>query len=87
MDGHVRPGDAIVCRVNGTVDWYVVGTVVSGEVGELSIRAVSTTAGRESAIRRAYRGAGDRVRDWKVWLFDGAASGYVKTTVPPGMPA
>jgi hypothetical protein len=69
----------IVCRVNGTSDFYVIGTVVSGEVGELSLRGVSTTVGQVAALGRAYD---DRVHDQCVWLFNGAASAYVKTSVP-----
>jgi len=80
LDGTIRGGDVIVCRVNGTSDVYVVGTVVSGKVGELSLRGVSTTVGQDAALGRAYRG---RVLEERVWLFDGAASGYVKTSVPP----
>jgi hypothetical protein len=80
MDGKVRGGDVIVCRVNGTSDCYVVGTVVSGQVGELSLRDVSTTTGQGAALGRAYQ---DRLHDHKVWLFDGAAPAYVKTSGPP----
>ena len=53
-DGAICEGDVIVCRVNGTTDFYVVGTVVSGEVGEFSLRGVSTTIGRDVALVRAY---------------------------------
>ena len=56
-----------------------VGTVVSGEVGDLSLRGMSTTIGRHVALDRAYR---DRLDPQQVWLFDGAASGYVKTSAP-----
>ena len=52
MDGEVRADDVIVCRVNGTSDFYVIGTVVSGKVGELSIRSVSTMKGQDSALQR-----------------------------------
>jgi hypothetical protein len=79
VDGTIRGGDVIVCRVNGTSDVYVVGTVVSGKVGELSLGGVSTTTGRGAALGRAYQ---DRSHDQRVWLFDGAASAYVKTSVP-----
>ena len=79
MEGEIRGGDVIVCRVNGTTHHYVVGTVVSGEVGEFSLRDVSTTTGRDMALVRAYR---DRLDVQRVWLFDGAASGYVKTSAP-----
>ena len=85
MDGDVRPGDVIVCRVNGTSDLYVVGTVVSGRIGELSLCCVSTTTGRDAALALAYRGSDERMPASRVWLFDGAAAGYVKTVVPPGL--
>jgi len=80
MDGKIRGGDVIVCRVNGTSDFYVVGTVVSGCVGELSLCGVSTTVGQDAALERAYTG---RLHEQRVWLFDGAASAYVKTSPPP----
>lgn len=80
MDGTIRNGDVIVCRVNGTSDFYVVGTVVSGQVGELSLRGVSTTVGQGAALGRAYD---ERLHDQRVWLFDGAAAAYVKTSVAP----
>jgi hypothetical protein len=54
MDGTVIVGDVIVCRVNGTADVYVVGTVVSGTVGELSLQRTSTMVGRDLALRRGY---------------------------------
>jgi hypothetical protein len=40
---------------------------------------MSTTIGRHVALDRAYR---DRLDPQQVWLFDGAASGYVKTSAP-----
>jgi hypothetical protein len=80
LDGTIRGGDVIVCRVNGTSDVYVVGTVVSGKVGALSLCGVSTTVGQDAALGRAYH---DRLLEQRVWLFDGAASAYVKTSVPP----
>jgi hypothetical protein len=80
MDGTIRGGDVIVCHVNGTADLYVIGTVVSGYVGELSLRGVSTTVGQRAALDRAYD---DRSHDQRVWLFDGAASAYVKTCAAP----
>lgn len=80
MDGEIRGGDVIVCRVNGTSDFYVVGTVVSGSAGELALCGVSTTVGQDAALGRAYH---DRLHEQRVWLFDGAASAYVKTSVPP----
>jgi hypothetical protein len=79
MDGKIRGGDVIVCRVNGTSDFYLVGTVVSGCVGELSLCGVSTVVGQNAALERAYTG---RLQEQRVWLFDGAASAYVKTSSP-----
>jgi hypothetical protein len=76
MDGSVVSGDVIVCRVNGTADVYVIGTVVSGTVGELSLPRMSTMVGRDLALRRGY----DEVRERHVLLFDGDAAGYVKTS-------
>ena len=78
MDGTIRVGDVIVCRVNGTSDFYIAGTVVSGKVGELSLSGVWTTLGRDAALDGAYQ---DLLHDQRVWLFDGAASAYVKTSV------
>jgi hypothetical protein len=79
IDRKIRAGDVIVCRVNGTSDFYVVGAVVSGEVGGLSLRAVVTIVGRDSALRHAYR---ERMQNYRVWLFDGAAAAYVETAEP-----
>jgi hypothetical protein len=80
LDGKIRGGDLIVCRVNGTSDVYVVGSVVSGKAGELSLSGLSTTVGRDVALGRAYH---DRLLEQQVWLFDGAAAAYVKTSAPP----
>jgi hypothetical protein len=80
MDGKISAGDVIVCRVNGTSNFYVVGTVVSGKVGEFSLRGVSTIVGQGSALERGYH---ERIDDQRVWLFDGAAAGYVRTSAPP----
>ncbi len=79
MDGSISVGDVIVCRVNGTSDLYVVGTVATGKVGELSLAAVTTMLGLSRAIAHGYRG---RKPDERVWLFDGASPGYVKTRAP-----
>ena len=81
MHGCVRAGDVVVCRVNGTSDLYVIGTVTKGTVGELSLSGVTTRVGRVQAIEHGYR---DRTPEERVWLFDGAASGYVKTSAPRG---
>ena len=77
MDGSVVVGDVIVCRVNGTANVYVIGTVESGTVGDFSLRGMSTMVGRAPALLRAYdeHGLGQHV-----WLFDGAANGFVKTS-------
>ena len=81
MDGSIRVGDVVVCRVNGTSDLYVIGTVAAGTVGELSLSGVTTILGLADAIDHGYR---DRTPDERVWLVDGAASGYVKTSAPRG---
>lgn len=79
MDGSIGVGDAIVCRVNGTSDLYVIGTVAGGSVGEFLLAAVTTMVGMARAVEHGYR---DRTPDQRVWLFDGTAAGYVKTTAP-----
>jgi hypothetical protein len=79
MDGPISVGDAIVCRVNGTSDLYVIGTVAAGNLGDFSLAGVTTIVGLALAIRHGYR---DRTPEERVWLFDGAASGYVKTRAP-----
>jgi hypothetical protein len=79
MDRTIRTDDVVVCRVNGTQEFYVVGTVLSGKVGELRLRGVSTMGGRQVALRHAYDG---RMPDCRVWLFDGAAAAYVETNAP-----
>ena len=81
MNGSVRVGDVVVCRVNGTSDLYVIGTVATGTVGELSLSGVATIVGLAPAIQRAYR---NRTPEERVWLLDGAASGYVNTSAPRG---
>ena len=81
MNGSIRTGDMVVCRVNGTKDLYVIGTVATGTVGELALSGVTTIVGLARAIERAYR---DRTPDERVWLLDGAASGYVNTSAPRG---
>ena len=74
MDGQIRPGDVVVSRVNGTRDVYVIGTVESGTPGQLMLRDLLATSGRESAIGRAHNVRQD---DRRVWLFDGSAAAYV----------
>ena len=79
MDGSIRAGDVVVCRVNGTSDLYVIGTVATGTVGELTLSGVTTKVGLAQAIERGYR---DRTPEERVWLFDGAASGYGTSAQP-----
>jgi hypothetical protein len=76
-DGTISSGDVIVCRVNGTSNFYVVATVVSGTVGNLSLRGASTVVGQDSALERGYD---ERLDDRQVWLFDGAAAAFVRTS-------
>jgi hypothetical protein len=71
MDGSISAGAVIVCRVNGTSNLYVIGTVTAGTVGDLSLSAVTTMVGLASAIARGYR---NRTPEERVWLFDGTAS-------------
>ena len=79
MDLSIRAGDVVVCRVNGTKDLYVIGTVATGTVGELSLSGMTTIVGLVPAVEHAYR---DRTPEERVWLLDGAASGYVNTSAP-----
>ena len=79
MDGSIRTGDVVVCRVSGTSDLYVVGTVATGKVGELELSDATTIVGLAPAIERGYRHRGP---DERVWLLDGAAPGCVKTSAP-----
>lgn len=81
MDRSIRAGDVVVCRVNGTSDLYVIGTVMKGTVGEFSLSEVTTIVGLARAIEGGYR---HRTPEERVWLFDGAASGYVNTRAPRG---
>jgi hypothetical protein len=81
VDRTIRAGDGIVCRVNGTFEHYVIGTVVAGEAGALSLRAVSTMVGQDSAVWQAYR---QRMHDGRVWLFGGAAAAYLEAAAPAG---
>lgn len=79
MDGSISVGDVVVCRVNGTSNLYVIGTVAAGNIGDLSLVGVTTMVGRSQAITYGYQ---NRTPAECVWLFDGAASGYVKTVAP-----
>jgi hypothetical protein len=67
--------------VNGTFEHYVIGTVVAGKAGGLSLRAVSTMVGQDSAVRQAYH---QRLHDSRVWLFGGAAAAYLEAAAPAG---
>lgn len=79
MDSTIRAGDGIVCRVNGTFDHYVIGTVVAGKAGALSLRAVSTMVGQNVAVSQAYQ---QRTHNSRVWLFGGAAAAYLEAAAP-----
>ena len=81
MGRSIRAGDVVVCRVNGTSDLYVIGTVTAGTIGEFSLSGVTTMVGLAQAIEDGYR---NRTPEERVWLFDGAASGYVNTSAPRG---
>ena len=81
MDASIRAGDVVVCRVNGTSDLYVIGTVATGTVGEFSLAGVTTIvragSGNRARLSRPHaRGARLVVR--------GTASGYVRTNAPRG---
>jgi len=77
-DGPIRAGDVVVSHVNGTLDLYVVATVLSA-VEDLALHSVSTTKGQDAAIRSGYE---QRRDDQHVWLFAGSAAAYVKTRLP-----
>jgi hypothetical protein len=77
MDGHIQTGDVVVSHVNGTLDFYIIATVLSA-VGDLTLHGVSTMKGQNAAIMRGYE---QRTDDQHVWLFDGSAAAYVKA--PP----
>jgi hypothetical protein len=81
VDRTIRSGDGIVCRVNGTFEHYVIGTVVSGKAGTLLLRTVSTIVGQHSAVWYAYQ---HRMHDSRVWLFDGGAAAYLEADAPAG---
>ena len=66
-------------RVNGTFEHYVIGTVVSGKGGALSLRAVSTMVGQDSVVWQAHQ---QRMHDSHVWLFSGAAAAYLEAAAP-----
>jgi hypothetical protein len=78
MDGPIRVGDVVVSHVNGTLDFYVIATVVSA-VEDLTLHCVLTTKGQDAAIKRGYEQRSD---DQDVWLFAGSAAAYVKAPAP-----
>jgi hypothetical protein len=75
MDGQILAGDVIVSHVNGTLDFYIVATVVSASHSDLTLGSVSTMKGQDAAIIGAYE---QRENDQDVWLFGGSATAYVK---------
>ena len=79
MNGSISVGDVVVCLVNDSLDLYAIGTVVAGAVGEFPLSNVTTVVGLARALEEGYR---NRTPDERVWLSDGTASGYVKTTAP-----
>jgi hypothetical protein len=78
MDGHIQAGDVVVSHVNGTLDLYIIATVLSA-LGDLTLHHVSTTKGQDAAILCGYE---QRTDDQNVWLFGGSASAYVKARLP-----
>jgi hypothetical protein len=75
MDGEIQAGDAVVCHINGTLDLYLIATVLSAGVGDLTLSSGSTMTGQDAAIMRGYE---LRTDDQEVWLFGGSADAYVK---------
>lgn len=76
MSGPIHASDVVVCRVNGTIDLYVVASVDSVEDG-LRLSGIEVSEGQSRSIQRGC----DRQRnDQQVWLFDGSATGYVEAT-------
>jgi hypothetical protein len=73
-DGPIRAGDVIVSHVNGTLDLYMIATVLSAQ-GDLTLHNVTTIKGQDVAIMRGYA---QRTDDQDVWLFGGSAAAYVK---------
>jgi hypothetical protein len=78
MDGQIQAGDVVVSHVNGTIDFYLIATVLSAE-GDLALHSVSTMKGQDDAIIRGYE---QREGDQGVWLFGGSAAAYVKAHRP-----
>jgi len=78
MDGEIRADDVVVSHVNGTVDFYIVATVLAAPLWDLALDSVSMVKGRDAAILRGHERRHD---DQNVWLFDGSATAYVKTSM------
>jgi hypothetical protein len=77
LEGHIQAGDVVVSHVNGTLDLYIIATVLSAQ-GDLTLHHVSTMKGQDAAIMHGYE---QRTDDQNVWLFAGSAAAYVKA--PP----
>ena len=77
MDGEIRARDVIISHVNGTVDFYIVATVLAAPLLDLALDSVSMVKGRDAAILRGYE---QRHDDQNLWLFDGSATAYVKAS-------
>jgi hypothetical protein len=75
MDGQIQPGDVVVSHINGTLDSYIIATVLSAPVWDLTLHGISTMKGRDAAILRGYE---QRKEPQNVWLFGGSATAYVK---------
>jgi len=75
MDGQIQTGDVVVSRVNGTLDFYLIATVLSAPVWDLTLHGISTMKGRDAAILRGHE---QRKDAQNVWLFGGSATAYVK---------
>lgn len=78
MDGPIRTGDVVVSRINGTRDFYIIGTVESVEQ-DMSLHSVFTAKGQSAAITEGYDKRSDGAH---VWLFAGSAAAYVKARPP-----
>jgi len=74
-DGQILAGDVVVSHVNGTLDFYIVATVVSASQSDLTLEGVSTMKGQDAAIIHGYE---QREDDQDVWLFAGSAAAYVR---------
>jgi hypothetical protein len=73
-DGQIQKGDVVVSHINGTLDFYIIATVLSA-LDDLTLNSVSTMKGEDAAIMHGY---GLRADGQDVWLFGGSAAAYVK---------